>query len=223
MGILQSTAAYEDFFRSELGNEVVEDGLLEKRDEMASGAFAFLRATYWRWAQTVWDIAGDLESAHIVLAVGDIHLENFGTWRDADGRLVWGVNDYDECAEMPYAIDLLRLTTSALLASADEHGRDASEVADSILDGYRKGLSEPKPLVLDRKLRWLRTAVILPEGERKDFWKKLDKKREAFEKQPEAQRPTLTRRYREALLAGMPPGAGPPDIWHRSAGLGSLG
>ena len=25
-----------------------------------------------------------------VLSVGDLHLENFGTWRDADGRLVWG-------------------------------------------------------------------------------------------------------------------------------------
>jgi hypothetical protein len=24
-----------------------------------------------------------------VLGVGDIHLENFGTWRDAEGRMVW--------------------------------------------------------------------------------------------------------------------------------------
>ena len=51
-----------------------------------------------------------------MLAVGDIHLENFGTWRDADGRLVWGVNDFDEAAEMPYALDLIRLATSALVA-----------------------------------------------------------------------------------------------------------
>ena len=28
--------------------------------------------------------------------------ENFGTWRDADGRLVWGVNDFDEAAVMPW-------------------------------------------------------------------------------------------------------------------------
>jgi len=31
-----------------------------------------------------------------VLAVGDLHVENFGTWRDAEGRLIWGVNDFDE-------------------------------------------------------------------------------------------------------------------------------
>ena len=48
-----------------------------------------------------------------MLAVGDIHIENFGTWRDNDGRLIWGVNDFDEAAEMPYALDLVRLTTSA--------------------------------------------------------------------------------------------------------------
>ena len=51
-----------------------------------------------------------------VLAVGDIHIENFGTWRDEEGRLVWGVNDFDEAAEMPYVLDLVRLATSAALA-----------------------------------------------------------------------------------------------------------
>ena len=51
-----------------------------------------------------------------VLSVGDLHLENFGTWRDADGRLVWGVNDFDEAAVMPYVLDLVRLVTSIQLA-----------------------------------------------------------------------------------------------------------
>jgi hypothetical protein len=46
LGILQSTDAYEAYLRGELGEEVVEEGLLEKRKEMASGPFPFLRATY---------------------------------------------------------------------------------------------------------------------------------------------------------------------------------
>ncbi len=117
MGIVGSTEAYEAFLRAELSEEVVEEGLEEKHRAMAGeGAFPFLRATYWRWVERLPAIAGDLAAAPRVLAVGDIHLENFGTWRDADGRLVWGVNDYDEAAEMPYALDLLRLATSALLA-----------------------------------------------------------------------------------------------------------
>jgi len=45
----------------------------------------------------------DLTDAPRLLAVGDLHVENFRTWRDAEGRLVWGVNDFDEVAEMPYA------------------------------------------------------------------------------------------------------------------------
>ena len=63
-----------------------------------------------------------------VLAVGDIHLENFGTWRDADGRLVWGVNDFDEAAQMPYVLDLVRLAASALLANPSRGGAAAADV-----------------------------------------------------------------------------------------------
>ena len=47
-----------------------------------------------------------------ILWVGDLHLENCGTWRDVDGRLVWGVNDFDEAAVMPYVFDLVRLAAS---------------------------------------------------------------------------------------------------------------
>ena len=66
---------------------------------------------------TILNVCPDLANAPSVLAVGDIHLENFGTWRDAEGRLVWGVNDYDEAAEMPYILDLVRLAVSALASS----------------------------------------------------------------------------------------------------------
>ena len=51
-----------------------------------------------------------------MLGVGDLHVENFGTWRDAEGRLIWGINDFDEACPMPYTIDLVRLAASADLA-----------------------------------------------------------------------------------------------------------
>jgi hypothetical protein len=187
------------------------------------GAFPFLRATYWRWAERIPAIAGDLAAAPRVLAVGDVHLENFGTWRDADGRLVWGVNDYDEAAEMPYALDLLRLATSALLACPHGGEPDAARISWDILQGYREGLEDPEPLVLDRRLEWLRKLVIVPEDERDGFWGKLEKKRKRFLARPEAERPALWPRYREALRAALPAGSGEPEMWYRSAGLGSLG
>src|SRR3954449_3747874 len=102
MGIVASTEAYEAFLRSELGNEVVEEGLAEKHEAMAGeGAFPFLRATYWRWAERIVGLVDDLAKAPQVLAVGDIHLENYGTWRDADGRLIWGVNDFERRRRCP--------------------------------------------------------------------------------------------------------------------------
>src|SRR5215207_5414917 len=107
-----SLAAYEDWLRGELGADLVEEDLSEKHDKMRKSASAFLRATYWRWAETILDICPELKDAPAVLAVGDIHLENFGGWRDGEGRLVWGVNDFDEGAVMPYGLDLVRLAAS---------------------------------------------------------------------------------------------------------------
>src|SRR5439155_17627738 len=115
---------------------------------------------YWRWAETVQEICPDLAEATRVLAVGDIHLENYGTWRDVDGRLVWGVNDFDEAAEMPFALDLVRLATSALVADT-LHRVPVEGICAAILEGYRDGLTKPQPLVLDRDWAWLRSLVVV--------------------------------------------------------------
>ena len=39
--------------------------------------------------------------------VGDLHVENYGTWRDAEGRLVCGNNDFDETCPLPYTNDVV--------------------------------------------------------------------------------------------------------------------
>ena len=85
--------------------------------QMTVGLFPFLRATFYRWVQIWRDVVGDAANGPSLLAVGDLHLENFGTWRDIEGRLVWGVNDFDEVYTMPYSMDLVRLATSASAAS----------------------------------------------------------------------------------------------------------
>ena len=74
---------------------------------MAADAFQFLRATYWRWAETILTTCPEVGHAPSVPSVGDIHVENLGSWRDREGRLVWGVNDFDEAAKMPYVLDLV--------------------------------------------------------------------------------------------------------------------
>jgi hypothetical protein len=211
--ILQSTQRYEDWLRRQLDGELVEKDIERKHKKMArDDAFPFLRATYWRWAETVLDTCGHAADAPEVLAVGDIHLENFGTWRDADGRLAWGVTDFDEAAEMPYVLDLIRLATSALIA-ANRASPAPSALCRAILKGYREGLAAPRPLILDRELAWLRELVAVPEKERAKFWEKI----------ADAKEEQAPPRYRRALAEAMPESGLQLQTARRTAGLGSLG
>src|SRR5262245_29325764 len=159
MNIHESTRLYEDWLQRQLKGEVVESERACKHEKMKEGTFAFLRATYWRWAETILDVCPDLATTPEVLAIGDAHLENYGTWRDVDGRLAWGVNDFDVAAPMPYALDLVRLAASALHAGGRRHVT-AEDICARILEGYADGLRNPRPIVLDRDYGWLREKVI---------------------------------------------------------------
>src|SRR6185503_1643436 len=103
MGIVSATKEYERW----LGDRLVLDQreLDDKHEEMASDPFSFLRATFYRWVQVWKDKCSDLDSAPEALAVGDLHVQNFGSWRDREGRLVWGINDFDEAHPMAYTQD----------------------------------------------------------------------------------------------------------------------
>src|SRR2546421_5967408 len=144
IGIVEATARYEAWLAERV--PVVKADLAHKHRAMSAGIFPFLRATFYRWADRWRAIAGDVAVAPTVLAVGDLHVENFGTWRDAEGRLVWGVNDFDEAWPLPYTNDLVRLATSALLALCALRPKQA---CGAILAGYRDCLKAGgKPIFL---------------------------------------------------------------------------
>jgi uncharacterized protein (DUF2252 family) len=110
MNVVESTRAYDCWLEQRL--EVVKRDLKLKHRRMALDPFCFLRATFYRWAQVWPQACTDLATAPPVLGIGDLHVENFGTWRDGEGRLVWGINDFDEAATIAYTNDLVRLCTS---------------------------------------------------------------------------------------------------------------
>src|SRR4051812_28724848 len=118
MNISESTAAYENWLREQ--TRVIGQDLAAKHEVMTESPFVFLRATFYRWAQQ-WFEQTDEALGPPVPAVGDIHIENFGSWRDLEGRLVWGVNDFDEAFLLPYTFDLVRLATSVQLAVEHDH------------------------------------------------------------------------------------------------------
>jgi uncharacterized protein DUF2252 len=174
MNVVKATRHFEEW----LGHrtDVVTKDLRLKHTNMNAAVFPFLRATFYRWAQIWREVCPDLAHGPQVLAVGDLHVENFGTWRDVEGRLIWGVNDFDEAHPMSYANDLVRLAVSAHLASEAGHlPLKEKDICDSILEGYREGLhAGGMPFVLGENNDWLRQIA---ESELRDpvhFWAKMD-------------------------------------------------
>lgn len=156
--------------------DLVRKDLRLKHANMKLAIFPFLRATFYRWAQIWPKVCPELAQGPQVLAVGDLHVENFGTWRDIEGRLIWGVNDFDETHPMAYANDLVRLAVSAHLAAEAGHlPLKHNDICDSILEGYRESMSTGgTPFVLGENHEWLREIA---ESELRDpvhFWAKID-------------------------------------------------
>ena len=110
---VEENETFEAWLRTQCA--VVEKDLKVKHRRMAESAFVFLRATFIRWASGIEAVCPEFASASPTVSVGDLHAENYGAWRDVEGRWVWGVNDFDEAAETPFAYDLVRLATSVRL------------------------------------------------------------------------------------------------------------
>jgi hypothetical protein len=51
MNIWAANRDYERWLAGELKADIVEEDILKMRKRMRDSAFAFLRATYWRWAK----------------------------------------------------------------------------------------------------------------------------------------------------------------------------
>ena len=207
-----ATRAYERWTARHIA--IVAADLKRKHQRLAESPFVFLRGTFYRWVQTWPTLCADVAAAPVVPSVGDLHIENFGTWRDAEGRLVWGVNDFDEACRLPYTNDLVRLATSAMLAA--DHGHFAltrRAVAGAILDGYRTSLERGgRPLVLAERRRWLRRIALSRLRDPVGYWPKLESSPPAGKDAP-----------RTVLQAALPDPKLPARWLRRVAGVGSLG
>jgi hypothetical protein len=215
MKIKKATQKYETWLGAHL--RIVKTDLELKHREMAADAFRFLRATFYRWCQLWPEVCPEESRAPRVLAVGDLHVENFGTWRDIEGRLVWGINDFDEVCPGPYTIDLVRLATSAHLAIASDHLKiGAKDACQSILEGYQAAMTRGgAPIVLGESHHWLRTLAISETRDPAPYWARMDAL------------PTFKGRVPKSAVRAleqlMPEKGLHYRVAHRVAGLGSLG
>ena len=126
--------------------------LTQKYIKMRKNAFVFFRGTchlFYRDLPKEWD----LNLAPFVWICGDLHLENFGTYKGENSlgelrqrQVYFGINDFDEGVLAPCTWDITRLVTSIFLA-ADSLGCDLSalkQLAQTYLTSYANTLIKGK-------------------------------------------------------------------------------
>ncbi len=99
MNIFKATQDFEQWLAKRL--PVVRQDVALKHTLMAEAPFPFLPRHVLPLASALARSLRRLGQGSDVLGVGDLHIENFGTWRDEEGRLIWGVNDLDEACRRP--------------------------------------------------------------------------------------------------------------------------
>ena len=215
MDISEATKSYESWLRH--CTEVVESELTWKHRQMRGDLFMFFRGTYYRWTQLWREVCKNLLNAPRVIGVGDLHVGSYGTWRDSEGRLCWGVDDFDDSYPLPYTNDLVRLATSVkLLTDSSNLNIKYREGCQAILEGYKEALGEGGcAFVLaehEVNLEHLGIEAIKPPP---SFWDKLlrDPFVNGHKVPPDARR---------ALEKTLPPRA-VYKVVRRKAGMGSLG
>ena len=126
-----------------------------KYRRMAADLFAFFRGTDHLFA-AAWPALVPVDPGPDILICGDLHLENFGAYRADDGDFVFDINDFDEALVGPCSLDLVRCSTSILLA-AQVWGLSPIRAMRTVLgylDRYRATILEEADGAAIGRSRW---------------------------------------------------------------------
>jgi uncharacterized protein (DUF2252 family) len=137
--VVQQVYNYNHPFAANLPSE-----LATKMTKMAVSAFSFYRGTAHLFYQDVKNTATWPASwynntfTNGVWLAGDMHMQNMGGFRDANGKAVFDGNDFDESYWGSYTLDVRRMAVAILLA-AEENGvasADRQTLVKNFVDSY---------------------------------------------------------------------------------------
>ncbi len=139
--------------REDHATRIVEEasGTREKFDELADSLFSFFRGTALLFYR---DMVGADAHMPTVLALGDVHPENFGVMPNADGVPIFSVNDFDEALYAPFTWDIKRGAVGFWIAAEEEGGLDDEERAEvlrSFVRGYMAAMEKYADGELEKK------------------------------------------------------------------------
>ncbi|MDR3613835.1 MAG: DUF2252 family protein [Candidatus Obscuribacterales bacterium] len=174
MDIVTSTELYEKRFLAR-HTQIVQADLYKKYNDMASDPFLFFRATAYQRICRFPVVCPRLFTLPKVLAVIDLHVDNYGTYRDHEGRLIWAINDFDEVFLYSFAVDLVHLAASVKFAiESGRLGIGFGKACRMILEGYSESLAcGGRPFVLQEEHQELRAMAVARLKDPVAFFDKL--------------------------------------------------
>ncbi len=116
-----------------------------KYDKMKKDSFSFFRGSCHLFHED-WPMGAKIDRAPQLFICGDLHLENFGTYKgtnsSGDRQVYFGINDFDEGMYASLTRDITRLAVSVLLVGKMLGLKkvDQSALVTNLLDNYRQTL-----------------------------------------------------------------------------------
>ncbi len=150
-----------------------------KYKNMQADPFAFFRGTCHLFYED-WPKESVLNTAPAVWVCGDLHLENFGSYK-GDNRLVYfDINDFDEAVLAPCTWDLARLLTSILVGarSLNVNESEALCLCNCFLLKYTDALQQGQARTVERDTAIGMVKDLLASLKQRDRKKFLDNRTE---------------------------------------------
>ena len=121
-----------------------------KYKAMALNAFSFYRGTCHLFYENLAAAAPLPPSPHVWVC-GDLHLENFGSFKGDNHQEYFDLNDFDEATLAPAAWEIVRMATSIFIAfdSLGLDQQEAKKVVQQFLDSYSAKLKNGKAASID--------------------------------------------------------------------------
>ena len=125
--------------------------LFLKYRAMQQDIFAFLRGTAHLFYQD-WPQESELNRAPLGWLSGDLHFENFGSYKGDNRLSYFDINDFDEAVLAPCTWDLARFLCSVLVGSQTlgVEQAQALKLCEVFIEAYSRELAECKPRWIER-------------------------------------------------------------------------
>lgn len=143
------------------------DRLTMKLAALAAEPFAFFRGTNHLYAAA---LRGEIGlDAPLSYVCGDLHVENFGSFKGDNGLVYFDLNDFDDALVAPVTVDVVRMLSSVLVAGQQYRlsEADARVACANMLSEYTRTLRAGKPRWIERSTATGLVATMLRQVKRR--------------------------------------------------------